>query len=51
MLLSPGVKARVGTRQMLSRMVANYLMIWVGRQLVGLARLPSPPCTGALLLA
>ena len=44
MLLSPGEEARVGTRQMLSRMVANYLMIGVlaqGGQLADLARLPA----------
>ena len=44
MLLSPGEEARVGTRLMLSRMVANYLMIGVwskGRQLAGLGRLPT----------
>ena len=29
MLLSTGEEARVGTRMMLSRMVANYLMIGV----------------------
>ena len=43
-LLSPGEEARVGTKQMLSRMVANYLMIGVwgqGEQLAGLARLPA----------
>ena len=44
MLLSPGEEARVGTRLMLSRMVATYLMIGVwgqGGQLTGLARLPA----------
>ena len=37
-------EATVGTRQMLSMMVANYLMIGVwgqGGQLAGLARLPA----------
>ena len=44
MLLSPGEEARVGTSQMLSRVVANNLMIGVfcqGGQLAGLARLPA----------
>ena len=44
MLLSSGEEARAGTRQMLSRMVANYLIIGFrgqGGQLVGLARLPA----------
>ena len=44
MLLSPGEEARVGTRQVLSRMVANYLMIGVlgqGEQLADLAKLPA----------
>ena len=42
MLLSPGEEARVGTRQMLSMMVAKYLLIGVrgqAGQLAGLARL------------
>ena len=43
-----------GTRLMLSRMVANYLMIGVwseGRQLVAGPGSLHPPCTGVLLLA
>ena len=42
MVLSPGEEARVGTRQMLVRMVANNLMMGVwgqGGQLAGMARL------------
>ena len=44
MLPRPGEDARVGTKQMLSLMVANYLMIGVWGQvgqLAGLARLPA----------
>ena len=53
MLLSPVEEARVGTRQMLSRMVANNLEIGVwGR--VGSWQAwpgsPPPPSTGACLL-
>ena len=42
--MSPGEETRVGTRLMLSRMVANYLMRWVWGQvghLAGIARLPA----------
>ena len=42
LLLSPGEDPRVGNRQMLSRMVANNLMIGVlaqGKKLASLARL------------
>ena len=44
MVPSPGEEARVGTRQMLVRMMANNLMMGVwgqGGQLAGLARLPT----------
>ena len=59
MLLSPEEEARVrvGNKQMLSLMVANYLMIRVWGQvgqLAGLARLPASSLlayTGSLLLS
>ena len=46
LLLSPGEEARLANRQLLSRLVANYLVIEVwgeGGQLAGLARLPTSP--------
>ena len=50
MVLSPREEARVGTRQMLVRMVANNLMMWVwgqGGQLAGMVRFSTSSCTGA----
>ena len=54
MLLTPGEDARVATRLILSRMVANYLMIGVwGKdgQLAGMARFPASSLHSVLLLA
>ena len=53
MLLSPGEEARVGTRQMLSMMVAKYLLIGVrgqAVQLAGLARLAASSLLAGLIV-
>lgn len=44
-LLVPGQAARTANKQLISRLLANYLVVevWQGQQLVGLAKIPTAP--------
>ena len=44
-LLVPGQAARTANKQLISRLLANYLVVevWQGQQLVGLAKVPTAP--------
>ena len=49
-LLVPGPAARTANKQLISRLLANYLVVevWQGQQLIGLARLPTAPLHSGL---
>jgi len=49
-LLVPGYAARTANKQLLSRLLANYLVVevWQGQQLLGLSKIPTAPLHSGL---